>query len=118
MKEEDYPLDVVQLDEIRAFLSQLLRPQKITPARCQSAATTGDIEPIEAAYSQLLMKERIRLFLKAAIGACDHQRMRAVRRPFRVQDARHEANIRCELPALPRASAKSVTEQSGSQRGR
>ncbi len=85
MKEKNHSLHIVKLDEVRTFLAELLGSQEIASARCQGSATSWDVEAIESTDAEFFVKERISLFLKAAVGACDNERMRPVRRPFGVQ---------------------------------
>jgi hypothetical protein len=84
VEEKNHPRDFVQLDEVRALLAQLIGPDEITPARRQGAATTWDIEAVEARKLELTMEKRISLRLKASVGASDDESMRSVGRPFGV----------------------------------
>ena len=76
--------DFMQLDEIRAFFPQLLSTNEIPSARCQSAATAGNIETIEPGQTKASMKKFIGLLLKPAVRTGDDQRMRSLLRPFSV----------------------------------
>ena len=48
MKEQDHTRYLMQLDEIGAFLPQLLRSNEIAPARCECTASARYIESVEA----------------------------------------------------------------------
>lgn len=76
--------DLMQLDEIGAFFPQLLSTNEIPSARCQSAATTGNIETIEPGQTKASMQKFVGLLLKTAVRTGHDQRMRSLLRPFSV----------------------------------
>jgi hypothetical protein len=78
VKEQDDPLHAVQLDQISAFLSELLRANEITSARCQRAAATWHVEAVELREPKLSTQEPVGRFLKSAVGAGDDKRVRSV----------------------------------------
>ena len=81
MKKKNHPRDFVQLDEIRAFTSQLTCTQEIAAARGQRAAATGNIEPVEARKTESLVEKVVGLLLESSVRAGDYKSVRAVRRP-------------------------------------
>jgi len=78
VKEQDHPLHAVQIDQISAFLSELLRANEITSARCQRAATAWHVKAVELREPKLSTQESIGRFLKSAVGAGDNKRVRSV----------------------------------------
>jgi hypothetical protein len=84
VKEQDYARDFVKLDEIRAFPAELLRAQKIAPARCERTASTGYVESVEASEAELAMQEFVGLFLEPSVGTRNHESVRAIGGPLQL----------------------------------
>jgi hypothetical protein len=64
---QNYSFDLVQFDQIPALAPQLLGPDEITTARCESASSAGNIEAVEANEAEAVCEKRVGLFLKATI---------------------------------------------------
>lgn len=88
----------MQLDQVRALAPELARAEKVAPARCQCATATRNVEPVEACEAELPMEELVSLLLETAIGAGNHESVRAVRRPLAVRIAQ---NVRTEFNGSP-----------------
>ena len=84
MKKQDYARDLVKLDEIRAFPAELLRPQKIAPARRERTASTGNVESVEASEAELAMQELVGLFLEPSVGTRHDESVRAISGPLQL----------------------------------
>ncbi len=82
VKQKNHAQDVVELDEVRAFLSQLLCAKKIAAARRQCTSAARNVESVEPADAELFMQKSVGLFLQSSVGTSDDERVWTVSRPF------------------------------------
>ena len=81
VKQQDDSRDFVKLDEIRAFLSQLLRAEEIPSTRRQRPTAARHVEAIEVRELELVRQECVRGLLQSPIRAGDDKSMRSLRFP-------------------------------------
>lgn len=83
VEQQNHAPHFVKLDQIRALGSHLNCAEEIRSARCERAASTGNVEAIETGEAQLSVKKLVGLILKPAVGARDDKRVRTVNCPLR-----------------------------------
>src|SRR5688500_9406798 len=90
MKHQDDTRHLVKLNEVRALSPQLLSANEVSSARCQCAASAGNVEAVELRKEKLAMQELVGLLLQPPIGTGNHESVRPVRSPF------HAASRDCD----------------------
>ena len=112
MKKKNYSRNLMQLDQVCTFTSQLTCTQKVTPARGKRAPATGHIESVEAVKAESLVEKVVGLLLKSSVGAGDYKSVRPVRRPSAVGVGQIE---RGEFNASPGLALKLPESKSPAQ---
>ena len=73
VEEQDRSPDRVRLDQELALSADPLDPQELGASRRQGPGTAGNVKPVVARDSQLVVKELIDLFVEASVRTSDHE---------------------------------------------
>ena len=63
MKKQNDAGNLVKLNQIRTFPSKLARAKEVAAARCESAASSRNVKPIESSEPERAMKKLVGLLL-------------------------------------------------------
>ena len=81
MKQEDRALDLMQVDQVAAFVPHLARAHEVASRRRQRASPARRVQTVVADDAQLAREEVVGQFLQAPVRARHDENLRPIDRP-------------------------------------
>jgi hypothetical protein len=93
VKQQDDLTHLMELDQILALATKLLRAKDVAVARGKGATAARDIQPVKLGESQLGLEKRVGSLLETTIGASHDEHSRSDGRPCSEHRRSHEQNL-------------------------